>query len=59
VTEIAANLPIGLVGAGRLPTGIPTGVGVGAAGTINFSSDVENAIYKITTSSKTKLLRLD
>jgi streptogramin lyase len=42
VTEIAANLPIGLVG-GR------TGVGAGAAGTIYFSSNVENAIYKITT----------
>jgi sugar lactone lactonase YvrE len=49
VTEIAADLPIGLAGAGGLPTGIPTGVGVGAADTIYFSSDVENAIYKITT----------
>ena len=49
VTEIAANLPIGLAGApGGLPTNIPTGVGVGASGTIYFSSDVENAIYKIT-----------
>lgn len=49
VTEIAANLPIGLPGApGGLPTNIPTGVGVGASGTIYFSSDVENAIYKIT-----------
>jgi glucose/arabinose dehydrogenase len=37
VTEIAANLPIGLVGApGGLPTHIPTGV-----------SDVENAIYRV------------
>ena len=49
VTEIAADLPIGLAGAGGLPTGIPTGVGVGAADTIYFSSDVENAIYRITT----------
>jgi streptogramin lyase len=49
VTEIAANLPIGLIGAPNgLPTHIPTGVGVGASGTIYFSSDVENAIYKVT-----------
>src|SRR5882757_7447916 len=49
VTEIAANLPIGLAGApGGLPTNIPTGVGVGASGTVYFSSDIENAIYKIT-----------
>jgi sugar lactone lactonase YvrE len=48
VTEIAANLPIGLVGApGGIPTNIPTGVGVGASGTIYFSSDIENAIYRI------------
>jgi sugar lactone lactonase YvrE len=48
VTEIAGNLPIGLVGApGTLPTNIPTGVGVGASGTIYFSSDIENAIYKV------------
>jgi len=49
ITEIAGNLPIGLAGApGGLPTNIPTGVGVGASGTIYFSSDIENAIYKIT-----------
>jgi sugar lactone lactonase YvrE len=49
ITEIAGNLPIGLPGApGGLPTNIPTGVGVGASGTIYVSSDVENAIYKIT-----------
>jgi len=49
VAEIAAGLPIGLAGApGGLPTHIPTGVGVGGSGTIYFSSDVENAIYKIT-----------
>ncbi|WP_024337303.1 SMP-30/gluconolactonase/LRE family protein [Bradyrhizobium japonicum] len=47
ITEIAANLPIGLTGApGGLPTHIPTGVAVGATGAIYFSSDVENAIYK-------------
>jgi sugar lactone lactonase YvrE len=49
VTEIAGNLPIGLPAApGGLPSNIPTGVGVGATGTIYFSSDVENAIYKVT-----------
>ncbi|AMA61049.1 SMP-30/gluconolactonase/LRE family protein [Bradyrhizobium sp. CCGE-LA001] len=47
ITEIVANLPIGLVGApGGLPTHVPTGVAVGASGVIYFSSDVENAIYK-------------
>ncbi|MDP1583726.1 MAG: hypothetical protein Q8M18_09905 [Bradyrhizobium sp.] len=49
VTEIAGNLPIGLAAApGGLPTNIPTGVGIGASGTIYFSSDIENAIYKVT-----------
>ena len=49
VTEIAGNLPIGLVGApGGLPTNIPTGVGIGSSGTIYFASDIENAIYKVT-----------
>jgi sugar lactone lactonase YvrE len=49
VTEIAGNLPIGLAGTpGGPPSNIPTGVGVGATGTIYFSSDIENAIYKIT-----------
>ncbi|MBR0718904.1 SMP-30/gluconolactonase/LRE family protein [Bradyrhizobium liaoningense] len=48
VTEIAANLPIGLQGApGGLPTHIPTGVAVGATGVIYFTSDLENAIYKV------------
>jgi sugar lactone lactonase YvrE len=48
VTEIAANLPIGLPAApGGLPSNIPTGVGVGATGVIYFSSDLENAIYKV------------
>jgi sugar lactone lactonase YvrE len=48
VTEIAGNLPIGLPAApGGLPSNIPTGVGVGATGVIYFSSDVENAIYKV------------
>ena len=48
ITEIAANLPIGLPAApGGLPSNIPTGVGVGASGVIYFSSDIENAIYKV------------
>jgi sugar lactone lactonase YvrE len=48
-TEIASNLPIGLAAApGLPPTDIPTGVAVGASGTIYFSSDIENAIYKVT-----------
>jgi len=48
ITEIAGNLPIGLPAApGGLPSNIPTGVGVGASGTIYFSSDIENAIYKV------------
>jgi sugar lactone lactonase YvrE len=48
LSEIAGNLPIGLAGApGGLPTNIPTGVGVGATGVIYFSSDLENAIYKV------------
>jgi len=41
-------LPIGLVGASGLATDMPTGVGVGASGTIYFSSDLDNAIYSIT-----------
>ncbi len=49
VGEIAGNLPIGLPASpGVLPTDIPTGVAVGASGTIYLSSDIENAIYKIT-----------
>ncbi|WP_025033596.1 SMP-30/gluconolactonase/LRE family protein [Bradyrhizobium sp. DOA9] len=48
ITEIAANLPIGLTGApGGLPTHVPTGVAVGATGAIYVSSDIENAIYKV------------
>jgi hypothetical protein len=30
-----------------LPTNIPTDVGVGASGAIYFSSEFENAIYKV------------
>lgn len=49
ISEIASNLPIGLVAApGLPPTDIPTGVAVGGSGTIYFSSDIENAIYRVT-----------
>jgi sugar lactone lactonase YvrE len=49
VTELAGNLPIGLVAApGLPPTNMPTGIAVGASGTIYVSSDIENAIYKLT-----------
>jgi streptogramin lyase len=49
VSEIAGNLPIGLAAPpGGLPTHTPTGVGVGASGTIYFTSDIENALYKVT-----------
>lgn len=48
VAELAGNLPIGLSAApGLPPTNMPTGVGVGANGTIYVSSDVENAIYTL------------
>jgi sugar lactone lactonase YvrE len=48
VGEIAGDLPIGLIASpGLPPSNIPTGVGVGASGTIYFSSDIENAIYKV------------
>jgi len=30
------------------PTDIPTGVGVGASGTVYVLSDIENAVYKVT-----------
>ncbi len=48
VSVIAERLPIGVAGVpGVPPSFIPTGVGVGSDGTIYFSSDVENALYRI------------
>ena len=45
---VAENLPIGLeAGPGLPPPYVPTGVAVGADGTIYMSADRNNAIYKI------------
>jgi glucose/arabinose dehydrogenase len=46
VTEIAADLHIGLPPAGKLP--VPNGIAVGKSGAIYVSSDIDNSIYKIT-----------
>jgi sugar lactone lactonase YvrE len=46
-TVLASGLPIGLPENGGLPPGyIPTGVAVGASGTIYLSSDTESALYR-------------
>lgn len=46
---IASGLPIGLPGIeGIPPSNIPTGVAAGSNGVIYVSSDLENAIYKLT-----------
>lgn len=48
MTTIADKLAIGMPAIpGGLPTYIPTGVAVGSDGAIYVSSDIENAIYKI------------
>ena len=48
VTELAGDLPIGMAAApGMPPTNMPTGIGVGKSGAIYFSSEIENAIYKL------------
>lgn len=48
MTAIASDLPIGLEAApGLPPTNLPTGIAVGANGTIYMTSDIENAIYNI------------
>ena len=45
---IASNLPIGFpAGPGMPPTGIPTGVAVAADGSIYFSSDIDNGLYRL------------
>lgn len=43
--EIARELPIGFLGTGA--SALPVGLAVGAQGTVYFTSDVENAIYKL------------
>jgi streptogramin lyase len=42
---LAANLPVGLIARGGPSAG---GVAVGASGVVYVSSDVENAIYRLT-----------
>jgi sugar lactone lactonase YvrE len=49
ITPLANNLAIGLQGfQGGPPAYVPTGVAVGKTGAIYVSSDVRNAIYKLT-----------
>ncbi|WP_245678407.1 SMP-30/gluconolactonase/LRE family protein [Chondromyces crocatus] len=46
-TVIASELPIGLPESAGMPPGyLPTGVAVGASGTIYMSSDIESALYR-------------
>ena len=48
-TVIASNLDIGLPPYQGGPPGlVPTGVAVGAGGTVYVSSDIRNALYKLT-----------
>lgn len=45
---VAANLPIGMpAGPGMPPPYVVTGVAVGADGTVYFSADKNNAVYKV------------
>ncbi len=47
LTVLASGLRIGLPESGGLPPGyLPTGVAVGASGTIYLTSDVESALYR-------------
>ena len=47
-TILAENLPIGFApGPGMPPSGIPTGVEIAADGTLYFTSDVDNGLYRI------------
>jgi sugar lactone lactonase YvrE len=49
ITPLATNLAIGLPGfQGGPPAYVPTGVAVGRSGAIYVTSDVRNAIYKLT-----------
>ncbi len=49
VTVVAEGLPIGMAAAaGMPPTYVPTGIAVGQNGAIYVSSDLENAIYRLT-----------
>ena len=49
VSPIASNLPMGLPAPpGLPPTYVPTGVAVGSDGAIYVSSDLESAVYKLT-----------
>ena len=48
-TVIASNLDIGLATyPGGPPALVPTGVAVGRTGTVYVSSDIRNALYKLT-----------
>ena len=48
-TVIASNLDIGLAPyPGGPPALVPTGVAVGRTGTVYVSSDIRNALYKLT-----------
>jgi len=45
---VAGNLPIGVPALpGQPPANAPTGVAVGGDGSVYFSSDVNNGIYRI------------
>lgn len=47
-TVLATDLPIGFApGPGMPPSGIPTGVEIAADGTLYFTSDMDNGLYRI------------
>ncbi|GHH01909.1 hypothetical protein GCM10010961_39410 [Pseudodonghicola xiamenensis] len=48
VTVLATDLPIGMsAAAGMPPSYVPTGIAVGQDGTVYVTSDLENAIYRL------------
>lgn len=48
ITVLAEGLPVGLPAPVGLPPGfVPTGVAVAADGTVYFSSDLDNSIYRV------------